>query len=252
MAIASVSLALAEFTQQLAHEQAGVQTDLESIINARIADFDKLISAQLNEVMHAVDFQRLEASWRGLHYLVSETETSATLKIRVLNVSKNELLGDLEKAPEFDQSALFTKVYTEEFGTFGGQPFGAFIGDYEFSHDPQDLLLLKKISAIAAAAHAPFIAAASPKLFSWDDFTDLANVRDLTKIFDKVEYAPWTSFRGSEDSRYVALCLPHMLLRSPFGRETMPTETFVFEEDVDGTDHRKYLWATSLMPSARA
>jgi len=195
--------------------------------------------------MHASEFQRLEASWRGLHYLVHQSETSTMLKIRVFNVSKNDLLKDLERASEFDQSALFKKVYEEEFGMFGGAPFGALIGDYEFGRHPQDMALLDQISHVAAAAHAPFIAAASPQLYNLESFTDLGAPRDLAKIFDTVEYVKWKSFRESEDSRYVGLTLPHILLRLPYGPETVPVEAFNFKEDVDGKDHSKYLWGNA-------
>jgi type VI secretion system protein ImpC len=222
-----------------------VSKDIEATINARIADIDELLSRQLNEIMHASEFQRLEASWRGLHYLVHQSETSTMLKIRVFNVSKNDLLKDLERASEFDQSALFKKVYEEEYGMFGGAPFGALIGDYEFGRHPQDMALLDQISHVAAAAHAPFIAAASPRLYNLESFTDLGAPRDLAKIFDTVEYVKWTSFRESEDSRYVGLTLPHILLRLPYGPETMPVEAFNFKEDVDGKDHSKYLWGNA-------
>jgi len=222
-----------------------VSKDIEATINARIADIDELLSRQLNEVMHASEFQRLEASWRGLHYLVHQSETSTMLKIRVFNVSKNDLLKDLERASEFDQSALFKKVYEEEFGMFGGAPFGALIGDYEFGRHPQDMALLDQISHVAAAAHAPFIAAASPQLYNLESFTDLGAPRDLAKIFDTVEYVKWKSFRESEDSRYVGLTLPHILLRLPYGPETVPVEAFNFKEDVDGKDHSKYLWGNA-------
>lgn len=222
-----------------------VSKDLETTINERIAQIDALLSAQLNEIMHAPEFQQLEGSWRGLHYLVQQTETSTMLKLRVMNVSKRDLLRDLERAPEFDQSALFKKVYEEEFGTFGGAPFGALIGDYEFGRHPQDLALLEKISNVAAAAHAPFISAASPQLFNLDSYTELGGPRDLAKIFDTVEYAKWRSFRESEDSRYVGLTLPHILMRLPYGPETVPVEDFNFKENVDGTDHSKYLWSSA-------
>lgn len=222
-----------------------VSKDIEATINARIADIDALISRQLNEIMHAAEFQGLEASWRGLHYLVHQSETSTTLKIRVLNASKDDLRKDLERASEFDQSALFKKIYEEEYGTFGGAPFGALIGDYELGRHPQDMALLEKISNVAAAAHAPFIAAANPQLFNLDSFTDLGVPRDLAKIFDTVEYAKWKSFRESEDSRYVGLVLPHILMRLPYGPETVPVEAFNFKEDVDGKDHRKYLWGNA-------
>jgi type VI secretion system protein ImpC len=222
-----------------------VSRDLEATINARIADIDRLLSSQLNAIMHTPEFQKLEASWRGLHYLVQQSETSTMMKIRVLNVSKDDLRKDLEKAVEFDQSAMFKKVYEEEYGTFGGAPYGVLIGDYEFGRHPQDLLLLEKVSNVAAAAHAPFISAASPGLLGLESYTDLPNPRDLAKKFDTPDYAKWKSFRESEDSRYIGLTLPHILMRLPYGPETVPVETFNFKEDVDGTDHSKYLWSNA-------
>jgi type VI secretion system protein ImpC len=172
------------------------------------------------------------------------------LKIKVMNTSKDDLRKDLERASEFDQSALFKKVYEEEFGTFGGAPFGALIGDYEFGRHPQDIALLEKISNVAAAAHAPFFSAANPHLFNLDSFTDLGTPRDMAKIFDTVEYAKWKSFRESEDSRYVGLCLPHILMRLPYGPDTVPVEGFNFKEDVDGKDHSKYLWGNAAYAMA--
>ena len=236
---------ISQFVQEVMQGQMVLTKDVEATINARIAEIDRLLTAQLNEVLHHEDYQKLEASWRGLHHLVFESETSTMLKIKVFNVSKKELLKDLEKAIEFDQSATFKKIYEEEFGTFGGAPFGALIGDYEFSNHPQDMLLLEKIAQVAAGAHAPFVSAAAPQLFGWDTFSELTEVRDLAKIFDRTEYLKWRSFRESEDSRYVGLCLPHTLMRTPYGNETVPTESFHFEEDVDGTDHKKYLWGNA-------
>jgi len=222
-----------------------VSKDIEATINARIADIDALLTKQLNEIMHHQDFQKLEGSWRGLHYLVHQSETSTMLKIKVLNTSKDDLRKDLERAVEFDQSALFKKVYEEEFGTFGGAPFGALIGDYEFGRHPQDMALIEKVSNVAAAAHAPFFSAASPQIFNLDSFTEIGTPRDLAKIFDTVEYAKWKSFRESEDSRYVGLTLPHILMRLPYGPDTVPVEGFNFKEDVDGKDHSKYLWSNA-------
>jgi len=236
---------IAEFVQEVMQGQLVVTKDMETAINARIAEIDRLVSAQLNEIMHAQEFQKLEGSWRGLHHLVMNSETGTMLKLRVFNVSKKDLLKDLERAAEFDQSALFKKIYEEEFGTFGGHPYGAMIGDYEFSNHPQDVALLEKISQVAAAANAPFIGAASPQLFGWDNFQDLTEVRDLAKIFDRTEYAKYRSFRDSEDSRYVGLTLPRTLSRLPYGKETVPTETFNFEEDVSGKEHNKYLWSNA-------
>jgi type VI secretion system protein ImpC len=222
-----------------------VSKDIEASINTRIADIDALLSRQLNEIIHNETFQKLEGSWRGLRFLVMSSETSTMLKIKVLNISKDDLRRDLERASEFDQSALFKKVYEEEFGTFGGAPFGAMIGDYEFGRHPQDVALLEKISNVAAAAHAPFFGAAASQLFNLDSFTDLGTPRDLAKTFDTVEFAKWKAFRESEDSRFVGLTLPHVLMRLPYGPHTSPVEAFNFKEDVDGTDHRKYLWGNA-------
>ncbi len=241
---------IATLVDEVMKGQLRVSKDLEATISARIADIDRLLSAQLNAIMHAPEFQKLEGSWRGLHYLVMQSETSVMLKLRVLNISKKELGKDLEKAAEFDQSALFKKVYEEEYGTFGGAPYGALVGDYEFGRNPQDIGLLEKISNVAAAAHAPFLAAADPGLMGLEAFTDLPNPRDLAKKFEKPDYAKWKSFRESEDSRYVGLALPHVLMRLPYGPDTVPTETFNFKEDVDGTDHSKYLWGNAAYAMA--
>src|SRR5205085_5273784 len=187
-------------------------------------------------------FQKLEGTRRGLHYLVHQSETGEGLKIRVLNVTKRELLKDLEKAAEFDQSSLFKKIYEEEYGQLGGKPYGMLVGDYEFGRSAEDVSLLKMISNVAAAAHAPFVAAAGPKMFNFDSYTELSKPRDLAKIFDSVEYAAWKSFRESEDSRFVGLTLPKVLGRLPYGSEFKRVEEFNFEEFVDGKDHDKYLW----------
>jgi len=230
---------------QVLDKQMVVSKDTEAMLNSRIAAIDEAISNQLNEVMHAPEFQRLEASWRGLRYLVFQTETSTMLKINVLNVSKKDLLKDLQKASEFDQSEAFKKIHDPGYGTLGGVPFGALIGDYEFGRHPQDIELLEKMSNVAAAAHAPFVAAAGPELFNWQSFTELQGPRDLAKIFDNDAYIRWKSFRESEDSRYVGLALPHILLRLPYGKETVPVEGFDYEEKVTGMDHSKYLWGNA-------
>ena len=236
---------IGEFVGQIMEGTMVISKDTETMINARISQIDKLISMQLNEVMHNPEFQKLEGSWRGLHYLVHQSETGERLKIRVMNVSKKDLLKSMEKASEFDQSSFFKKVYEEEYGMFGGAAYGALIGDYEFSNHPQDLALLEKISEVAAAAHAPFISSASPQLLNLDSFADIGVPRDMAKIFQSVEYAKWKSFRDSEDSRYVALALPHVLMRLPYGKENVPVEAFDFEEEVDGTDSSKYLWGNA-------
>lgn len=236
---------IGEFVGQVMDGAMVVSKDMESMINTRISQLDKLISDQLNEVMHHESFKKLEGSWRGLHYLISKSETGERMKIRVMNVSKKDLLKDMEKASEFDQSALFKQIYEEEFGTFGGASYGALIGDYEFSSHPQDLALLEKISQVAAAAHAPFIAATAPQMFNMESFTELGGPRDMAKIFQGADYAKWRSFRDSEDSRYVALAMPHILMRLPYGKSNVPVEAFDFEEEVDGTDHSKYLWGNA-------
>jgi len=233
---------IGELITQVLEGAVTISPDVIATIEARIAAIDQILSDQLNTVMHAPEFQRLEGSWRGLNYLVMNSETSTTLKIRVLNTPKKDLLKDLKNAPEFDQSAPFKKIYEEEYGTFGGAPYAALVGDYEFSRHPEDLRLLEEISHVAAAAHAPFITAASPELFGWDSFTELAESRDLAKIFDTLEYAKWKSFRNSDDSRYVGLTLPHVLGRLPYGAANIPVEAFSFEEDVSGKEHDKYLW----------
>jgi type VI secretion system protein ImpC len=234
-----------EFVSQFLEGSMTLSRDSEAMINARIAQIDHLISLQLNEVMHHPAFQKLEGSWRGLKYLMDHTETSVNLKIKVLNCSKKDLLRDLQRASEFDQSALFKKVYEEEFGIFGGHPFGALIGDYEFGKSPEDLELMEKVSQVASAAHAPFLTAATSNLFNLDSYTDLGAPRDLAKIFDTTEYAKWKSFRNSDDSRYLALTLPHILMRDPYGKNNRPVDEFDYEEGVDGTDHSKYLWGNA-------
>lgn len=222
-----------------------VSKDLIASIEARIAQIDGLMSTQLSAIMHNEDFQKLEGSWRGLHYLVHQSETGTGLKINLFNASKKDLLKDFKSASEFDQSALFKKIYEEEYGTFGGAPFASLVGDYEFTNHPEDMSLLEEISHVAAAAHAPFFAAASPGMFGLDSMTELSKPRDLAKGFDTVEYAKWKSFRASEDSRYVGLTMPHVLGRLPYGSATVPVEAFNFEEDVSGKVHDKYLWVNA-------
>lgn len=234
-----------EYVQEIMKGAVTVSEDTETSINARLVQIDKLISDQLNEILHHEEFQKLESSWRGLKYLLDQSETNDMLKIKILNVRKGELHRDLKSASEFDQSAFFKKVYEEEFGVFGGSPFGALIGDYEFGRHPQDMDLLERISQVAAAAHAPFLAAGSADLLNLESFTEIGGIRDISKVFDSTEYAKWKSFRQSEDSRYVGLAMPHVLMRLPYGRETNPIEAFNYEEGVDGTDHKKYLWGNA-------
>jgi len=182
------------FVSEVLAGQITVSKDTEVMINARIAQIDHLISLQLNEIMHAPEFQKLEGSWRGLRYMLGQSETSDMLKIKILNVGKKELLRDLQRAPEFDQSAMFKKVYEEEYGVFGGAPFGALVGDYEFDKSGQDIELLEKVAQVAAASHAPFITGASPEMLNLESFTQLDSPRDLAKVFDTTEYARWKAF----------------------------------------------------------
>jgi type VI secretion system protein ImpC len=239
-----------EFVAQVLEGSMTLGRDADQMISARVAQIDHLVSIQLNEVMHNSQFQKLESTWRGLKYLLDQSETGTQLKIRILNASKKDLLRDLQRAPEFDQSAMFKKVYEEEYGLFGGEPFGALVGDYEFSKHPEDLELLEKVSQVAAASHAPFLSAASSELLNMSSFTALDQPRDIAKIFDSTEYAKWKGFRESEDSKYVALTCPRVLMRLPYGRETVTVEGFNYEEAVDGTDHSKYLWGNAAFALA--
>lgn len=236
---------IGEFVQEVMAGAITTSKNTEAMINDRIAQLDKLISDQLNEVMHHPDLQKLEGSWRGLHYLVDKSETGQSLKIRVLNATKNDMLKDMQRASEFDQSSVWKAIYEEEFGTFGGASYGLLMGDYQFTNHPQDVKFLEEISHVAAAAHAPFIASANEGMFNWDGFEEMGDVRDMAKIFSGAEYTKWNSFRESEDSRYVALALPHILMREPYGADTVPVESFGYEENVDGSDSSKYLWGNA-------
>jgi type VI secretion system protein ImpC len=234
-----------EFVAQVLDGSMTIARDAEMMINARIAQIDHLVSIQLNEIMHNPALQKLEATWRGVKYLMDQSETGTMLKIRILNCNKKELLKDLQRAPEFDQSAMFKKVYEEEFGIFGGAPFAALVGDYEFGRGPEDIELLERVSQVASAAHAPFLSSANSELLNLSSYTQLSAPRDIGKIFDSTEYAKWKSFRQSDDSRYVALTLPHILMRLPYGKDTKQIDAFDYEESVDGSDHSKYLWGNA-------
>jgi type VI secretion system protein ImpC len=223
--------------------------NLTVTIDTAIAAIDEAMSKQLVAIMQHEKLQKLEGSWRGLHHLVMNSETSTQLKIRMMNISKRELSRDLEKAVEFDQSQTFKKIYESEFGTAGGEPYATIIGDYEFSSHPDDISLLSKMSNIAAAGFCPFLSAAAPQMFGFDSYTELSKPRDLEKIFDSAEYIQWRSFRDSEDSRFVTLAMPRVLARLPYGAATKPVEAFNFEEvaiDQDGkpvsVDHDSYCW----------
>ncbi|MCZ4306767.1 type VI secretion system contractile sheath large subunit [Zoogloeaceae bacterium G21618-S1] len=237
---------ISEFASQVLEGEVVVSENLAASLDARVAELDRLISEQLSEVMHAPAFQALEGAWTGLHYLCKHTSTGVQQKIKLMSATKKELVKDFKTAIDFDQSALFKKVYEEEFGTFGGAPFGALIGQFDVTRQPEDMYFIEQMSHVAAAAHAPFVTAASPELFGLDSFTDLGKPRDLSKVFDTVEYAKWKSFRDAEDSRYVGLAMPRFLGRLPYNPiDGITTEGFNFVEEVDGADHSKYLWCNA-------
>ena len=237
---------ISELVTQVMQGTMVISNNLSATIDARLAELDRMISGQLSAVMHAPEFQKLERSWTGLQYLVKNSTTSTTLQIRMLNVTKRELVKDFQGAMEFDQSAMFKKIYEEEFGTFGGAPYGTLIGDFEISRQPEDMYFLEQMSHVAAAAHAPFISAASEDMFGLESFTEMGKPRDLAKVFDTVEYAKWKSFRDSEDSRYVGLTLPRFLGRLPYNpKDGTTVEGFNYVEDVDGNDHSSYLWCNT-------
>lgn len=221
-----------------------VSEDVISSVEAMIAELDRKLSAQLNMVLHHPEFQKLESAWRGLHYLVSNTETDSRLKIRVLNISKDEVAKSIKKfkGAAWDQNPLFKKLYEDEFGSPGGEPFGALVADFYFSHMPKDVEILKGMGQICAAAHCPLISAVDPSLMNMDSWQELANPRDLTKIFQTPEYASWRSLRESEDSRYIALTMPRVLSRLPYGAKTVPVEGFAFEEETGAGANSSYTW----------
>ena len=229
-----------------------VSADAVHTIEAIIAELDKKMTAQVNAIIHHEDFQKLEGAWRGLSYLVNNTETDEMLKIKVLNVSKSEVGKTLKKfkGTAWDQSPLFKKIYEEEYGIFGGHPFGCLVGDFAFDHSPADVDWLREMAKVSAAAHAPFIAGAAPSVLGMDSWGELANPRDLTKIFQTPDYAAWRSLRESEDAKYIGLAMPRFLARLPYGAKTDPVEGFDFEEDTAGADSSKYTWANSAYAMA--
>jgi len=243
----AVQTAVRTLAEQALGSTQLISGDVTRTISAMIAELDKKLSEQINLIIHHEDFKALEGSWRGLHYLVNNTETDEMLKIRVLNISKNDLKKNLKKfeGTAWDQSPIFKKLYEEEFGTAGGSPYGCLIGDYFFDHSPEDVKMLGNIAQVASAMHAPFIAGAAPTVLAMDSWQELSNPRDLTKIFQTAEYASWRSLRDSEDSRYLGLAMPRFLSRLPYGAKTVPLEDFDFEEDTAGADHNKYVWSNA-------
>jgi type VI secretion system protein ImpC len=229
-----------------------VSDDALRSIEAIKAEIDRVLTDQINLILHHPDFQKLEGAWRGLHHLVNNTETDEMLKIRVLNISKNDLGKTLKrfKGTAWDQSPIFKEVYESGYGVLGGEPYGALIGDYHFDMSPQDTELLGEISKVAAASHAPFLAGAAPTLFGFESWQELSNPRDLAKIQSTPEYAAWRSLRESDDAKYLGLAMPKFLARLPYGAKTAPVEEFSFEEDTEGAKHDKYTWANSAYAMA--
>ena len=218
-------------------------------IKSMIAGIDKMLTEQVNVIMHCPELTTIEGSWRGLHYMINNTETDQKLKIRVMNISKDELADTLEdyEGQMWDQSPIFRKVYTAEYSQLGGEPFGALVGGYEFSNHPRDVGMLRSLSGICASAHTPFIAAASPKVFRMDSWQELPNPQDLQQIVSSPSYASWQSLRESEDSRYIGLTMPRVLARLPYGADTVPVKGFSFEEDIAG-NHDNYVWMNAAFP----
>ncbi len=237
--------------QALAHSNT-ISTDAFRTIEGLIAAIDKKLSDQMNMILHHEEFQKLEGSWRGLKYLVDNSDPDEMLKIRVLNISKNDLRKTMRryKGTGWDQSPIFKKLYEEEYGQFGGQPYGCLVGDYHFDHTAPDVELLGEMARVAAAAHAPFIAGASPNIMQMNSWQELSNPRDLTKIFSNTEYAAWRGLRESDDSKYVGLTMPRYLSRMPYGATTNPVDEFAFEEDTEGGSHAKYTWSNSAYAMA--
>lgn len=248
----AVSRAVQTLAQQALSQTQLIGADVIKSIEAMIAELDRKLSEQINVIMHSEDFQKLEGAWRGLHYLVNNTETDEQLKIRVMNISKADLGKTLKryKGTAWDQSPLFKKLYEEEYGQFGGEPFGCLVGDYHFDQSAPDVELLGEMAKVAASAHAPFIAGVSPTVMQMGSWQELANPRDLTKIFSTPEYAAWRSLRESDDARYIGLAMPRFLARLPYGARTNPVEAFNFEEDTGAADHSKYTWANSAYAMA--
>ena len=248
----AVEQAVLTLAQQALAQTQLIGKDVVQSIQAIVAAIDEKLTQQINKILHNADFQKLESAWRGLHYMVNNTETDEHLKIRVMDISKQELAKTLRryKGAAWDQSPMFKKIYEEEYGQFGGEPFGAIVGDYYFDQSPPDVELLGEMAKIAAAAHAPFISGASANLMQMESWQELANPRDLTKIFTTPEYAGWRSLRESDDAKYIGLCMPRFLARTPYGAKTNPVAEFDFEEDTAGADHGKYTWANAAYAMA--
>lgn len=248
----AVEAAVRTLAEQALGNTVTMSDDAYASIEAIIAEIDQKLTAQINLILHHEDFQRLESAWRGLNHLVSNTETDSMLKIRFMDIGKTELRRTLRrfKGVAWDQSPLFKRLYEEEYGQLGGEPYGCLVADYYFDHTPPDVELLGAMSKIAAAAHAPFIAGAAPSTLQMESWQELANPRDLAKITGNLEHAPWNSLRAGEDARYVGLCMPRFLGRLPYGAKTNPVDEFNFEEDTQGADHQNYVWSNAAYAMA--
>ncbi|MDR3213975.1 MAG: type VI secretion system contractile sheath large subunit [Azoarcus sp.] len=248
----AVETAVRTLAQQAIGSAITLSGDAYRTIEAIIAEIDRKMSEQIDRIIHHEDFQQLESAWRGLHYLVSNTETDEMLKIRFMNISKKDLHRTLRrhKGIGWDQSPIFRRIYEEEYGQLGGAPYGCLVGDYFFDHSAPDVELLGEIAKISAAAHCPFIAGADPSVMQMKSWQELANPRDLTKIFENTEYAPWRSLRESDDSRYIGLAMPRFLGRMPYGAKTNPIDEFDFEENTGSANHQRYLWVNAAYAMA--
>jgi type VI secretion system protein ImpC len=251
-AATEVENAVATLVKEALADESVVKEDVLDTIESMVAKLDAMLTAQVNEIIHAPEFQKVESAWRGLNYLVFNSETDAQLKIKVMNVSKSEIYKNLRLYPgaRWDQSPLFKRIYEAEFGQLGGEPYGAIVCDYAFSHQAPDVQLMRDLSKIAAAAHAPLFAAADPVLMGMDSWNELMNPRDLSKLFDTPEYAAWKGVRDQADSRYLGLCMPRVLARVPYGAKTEPVDEFAFEEDTDGHKGEKYAWMNAAYAMA--
>ena len=247
-----VERAVRTLAEQALRETAVISDDVVGTIKAIIAEIDQKLTDQINVILHNERFQQVESAWRGLHYLVNNTETDEQLKIRVMNISKKDLGKTLKKykGASWDQSPLFKKLYEQEYGQLGGEPYGCLVGDYHFDHTPGDVELLGQMAQIAAASHAPFIAGASPTLMGMDSWQELANPRDLGKIFAAPDYAAWRSLRESDDAKYLGLAMPRFLSRLPYGAKSNPVEEFNFEEETGAGDHSRYTWSNAAYAMA--
>ena len=245
-----ISVAINVFLKMIQDSAQTVDRLDKSLLDFHIAKLDKLISNQLDNILHHPEFQAIEGTWRGLKFLVDRTDFRQNVKIDVLDVSKDALIRDFEDSPEVIQSGLYSHTYINEYDTPGGQPFASIISAYEFDRSPQDIELLRNISKVSAAAHMPFIGSVGPQFFGKETMEEVASIKDIGNYFDRAEYIKWNSFRNTDDARYIGLTLPRFLARLPYGSETVPVRSFNYSEEVKGPDHNRYLWANATFAFA--